>query len=100
MGLAIGRRRSFWLGRRLGGGNLFGKIVGFALDLFQRLLDIGIVRETLEDRFIFENGRGKLAHLNVRLRDPFGSLHHLLVAAEFGVGFFKDFQGLIITWLR
>ena len=43
----------------------FGKIVGLVLDLLERLLNIGIVRATLQDGFVFENGRGELAHVHV-----------------------------------
>ena len=77
---------------RFGRQGLDRKIIGLALDLLQRGLDIGVIRKTLEDGFVFENGRGKLAHLHVGLGNALGSGDGFLLAAQFRIRFLEDFQ--------
>ena len=76
------------------------EVVGLALDLLQRRLDVRVVGVALQDGFVFENGRGKLAHLHVGLGDALGGADDVLLAAQLGIGFLENLQRLIVLWLR
>ena len=88
------------MGRKVAGGGLDGEIGGLVFDFLQRGLDVGIVGKALEDGFVFEDGGGKLAELDVSLGDAFGGADDVLLPAELGIGFLEDFQGLIVVRLR
>ena len=79
---------------------LRGRVAGLVLDLFQCRLHIGVVRPALQDRFIFQNRRGQLPLLEIRLRDAFGSVDYVRFAAQLRVGFLENFQRLAIVRLR
>jgi len=66
----------------------------------KRSLDVRVVRETLQHRFVFQNRGGKLPHLDVRLGNPLGGAYNVRITAELRVGFLEDFQRLIVLRLR
>ena len=95
-------RRQRWLGRARGFSyrRFDWKIVRLGFDLLQGRLHIRVVRAALEDGFVFEDGRRKLAHLHVGLSDAFGRADHVLLPAQLGISLFENLQRLVVVGLR
>ncbi len=76
------------------------EIIRLALDLRHRRHRIRVLRMPLQDHFILQNGRRKLAQLHIRLRDSLRSPHHFLFHPQLQVRFLEDLQRLIVLRLR
>jgi hypothetical protein len=74
--------------------------IGLALDLPQRRQHVRVFGITLEDAFVLENRRRKLAHRHVGLGDALGGVDHVLFTTKLGVSFLENFEGLIVLRLR
>ena len=53
----------------------------------------------MEDGFVFEDGGGELAHLDVGLGDALGGADDILFAIQLGVSFLENFERLIVVGL-
>ena len=53
----------------------------------------------LKNRFVLQDGGGKLTHLHVGMGDSFGSADGIRLPPQFRVGFLEDFQRLIVVRL-
>ena len=79
---------------------LNAKAAGLAFDFPQSDQHIRIIRVSLQNAFILQDGGGQLAQLHVGMGQPFGSRDQVPFASKLLVSFFENFQRLAVLWLR